>query len=272
MSMKQTLRDMVRMLTAATPGTIERIALCESEGRLNDHLDALDGAVVRPVDGSHEYLPGSIWKKLRYRFQYDTIVRPFIRYTAEEVALEVVGLDNLRGVDGAIVCSNHVNKLDSVAIFSAFPRRTYAVAAAFNNMEGFLGEMMRVGGMLPLSDSFTAMKHLDSAITTLLRRRNFIIFFPEQSEWWCYKKPRPLMPGAYHYAVKNGVPVVPVFFTFRKRGEEATSLPRFVLHVLPPVYPEQGIPAKAAIAKLMEANERAWRETYESFYGERLSN
>lgn len=270
-----TVKDYARMLVATNPETVAKIKEYEEAGRFNDHLDSLEGAVFTPVDGSFEYVTKSPRKKLVRFLQRQFIVNPFRRYTNKLFQTEVVGKENLKGVSSAIVCSNHVNKLDCMAICHALrPKKVYTVAAQFNNMDGFLGDMMRVGGMLPLSDNYAAMKHLDEAISHYLAKGNFITFFPEQSEWWGYEKPRPLLNGAYHYARKNNVPVLPLFITFREtpasRASE-TGLKQFVVHILPPLYAAEDLTGKAAVEDLKARNAAAWKKAYETFYGKPLS-
>lgn len=263
-------RKYAALLTSTTPETLEKIRQCEAEGRFNDHLDSLEGAVFRPVDGSFEYIPRSPWTKLVRALQACFIVKPFTRYTNRVLKTEVTGQEHLKNLHAAIVCCNHVNKLDCLAVQWALrPRKVFTVGAQFNNMEGFLGDMMRVGGFLPLSDRFAAMKHLDQAIAELLQKGRFVTFYPEQSEWWCYEKPRPLKNGAYHYAVKNNVPVLPVFITFRPTEasrKSETGLKQFVVNILPPIRPAEGLTGKAAVADLKAQNAKAWQDAYDAFY------
>ena len=40
-----------------------------------------------------------------------------------------------------------------------------------------------------------------------------ILIYPEQSMWYNYRKPKPLKVGAFSFAVKNNVPVLPIFIT-----------------------------------------------------------
>ena len=48
--------------------------------------------------------------------------------------------------------------------------------------------------------------------------------------WWNYRKPRPVTPGAYRFAVNNNVPVLPMFITLKdtdKIGADwITDLPK----------------------------------------------
>ena len=51
------------------------------------------------------------------------------------------------------------------------------------------------------------------AVNTILNEKDFILIYPEKSLWWNYRKPKPLKNGAFNLAVKNNVPVLPIFIT-----------------------------------------------------------
>lgn len=257
------------MLSATTPEALKKIAEYEAEGRLNEHPEGMFAPAYRAVTGDYRYLTANPFKNMYTAFCRQFIVKPFMRYTNKLLRTEVRGEENLEGIRGAIVCCNHVNKLDCMAIAYALNRRTYTTAAEFNNMSGFLGDMMRVGGMLPLSADYRAMANLDRAISKLLDKGKYITFFPEGSEWWCYEKPRPQLIGAYRYAVKNGVPVVPVFITFKPTPEsesQETGLKQFIVNILPPVYADLSLPPKQAALKMRDECADAWAKMYAQFY------
>ena len=56
------------------------------------------------------------------------------------------------------------------------------------------------------------MKALDS----ILEEGNIVQFYPEASLWPYYSKIRNFKTGAFHFAVRNNVPIIPMVFTFRK--------------------------------------------------------
>ena len=185
----------------------------------------------------------------------------------------IVGKENLKNLNSAIICSNHINKLDCMLIQNALkPKTVYFTAAEFNNMEGFVGDMMRAGRLLPMSRNYKAQKNFLLTIEKLFKKRKFVTFFPEGSEWWCYKKPRPQNSGAYNVAVKNNVPVLPIFFTFNET-EESKSSPigykQFVINILKPIYPDPQLSSKDNIKSMMDNCKNQWQETYNNFYNKK---
>ena len=264
------VKKYVKLLTETDDKTLDRIAEYEAIGRLNDHLeDAM--APYTPVEGDYNYFPKGTIKTF---FQRHFFLKPLYRQTMKTFQIKVNGKENLQGINAAIVCSNHVNKLDCLAVqYACEPKKTYFTAAHFNNMQGFVGDMMRLGGMLPMGESFAARKNLDSAITRFLNEGNFITFFPERAEWWGYEKPRPLLNGAYHFAVKNNVPVIPVFITFNQTEaskRDRKGIKQFVVNIGKPLYAPQGLSFNEAKEWLKNENYKTNCAIYEQFYGKKL--
>ncbi len=246
----------------------------ERLGEFDRHIDPIDESICLPVDESFPYIPrGGL--RFKYAFERACYVKPFIRRTNRHILrTEVVGRENLRGVGAAIVTCNHVNKFDCLAVkYAAKGHKTYIIGAKFNNMSGFLGEMMRAGGLLPLSDSPSAMKNLNRAIAQRLSEGAFVVCYPEQAMWWNYEKPRPFKDGAFSLAVINNVPIVPMFITFRHSGEldeNGIEIKYMTIHIMPPIYPTEGAPRRKNVADMRETNYRMCREKYEEFYGKPL--
>ena len=262
------VRKYVQMLASTEKETLDKIAEYESKGLLNEHLDT-NPAPYKKVDENFEYLPKNIFKRAKLALQRFFFVGPLRRETNKLFQTIVNGRENLKGLRGAVICSNHVNKLDCMAIEHALKRKIYFTAAEFNNMEGFVGDMMRAGRMLPMSSTFSGQKNFLNTLSKLLKKGCLVNFFPERAEWWCYKKPRPQHNGAYNVAVKNNVPVVPVFITFNETEDSKKSplgFKQFVVNILKPIYPDENLSLKENVEKMMQNCETQWKETYKSFY------
>ena len=114
------------------------------------------------------------------------------------------------------------------------------------------------------------MKKFMKAISVLLKRGEKILIYPEQAMWWNYKKPRPLKSGAFKFAVKNNVPIVPAFITLEdtdKVGANGFNIPAHTIWFLPPIYPQKGLTEKENVEYMKEQNFNAWKELYEKVYG-----
>ena len=60
-----------------------------------------------------------------------------------------------------------------------------------------------------------------------------MLVYPEQSMWWNYRKPKPLKKGAYTFAAKNHVPVLPCFITMEDSdilGDDGFYVQEYTIH------------------------------------------
>jgi 1-acyl-sn-glycerol-3-phosphate acyltransferase len=252
----------------------ERYLTLEKEGKFDEHVDPIDYSAVIPVTKDFHYYPVG-WKEKLGRFlRYHFVVEPIMRHVNHhDLESKVVGKENLKGIKKAIVTCNHVQMFDCMALKKAMGGHYLnIVAASFNNFPGFLGDGMRASGMLPLPAEFDGMRNFEKAIETSLAKKHYVLFYPEQSEWWYYKKVRPFKDGAFHYACKYDVPVVPCFISFEPRkhkikDKEGMYPERMIVHILPPLYPDPIRPFAERKASLRDRAFAETKECYEKTYG-----
>ena len=246
----------------------------ERLGEFDRHVDPVDESICLPVDENFPYIPQG-FLKLKYALERTLYINSARKKINRDILrTQVYGRENLEGVDASIVTCNHVNKFDCLAVqYAAEGHRTYIIGAKFNNMRGFLGEMMRAGGLLPLSDSMGAMKNLNRAISTLLKKGNYVVCYPEQAMWWNYEKPRPFKDGAFSLAVMNDVPIIPMFITFRPSREydqNGIEIKYMSVHVMKPIYPQTDLPRRQRVNALREQNYLMCCEKYREVYGKEV--
>lgn len=183
----------------------------------------------------------------------------------------VVGKKNLKKINGigAITLCNHFHYLDTLFVRQAIGHiNSYHTMAPWNNKGGIGGHIIRHGGTWPFSSDLTAMRNLSMEMERQLKRGKRVNFYPEHSMWWNYQKPRPMKEGAFHYAVKFNVPVLPVFCTFKKtkRG----GIRKLRINILSPIYPDETLQRKDREQKMRECAESEWKNCYETSYGKPL--
>ncbi len=191
---------------------------------------------------------------------------------------KIVGLENIQSVStGAIVTCNHFGAIDSFLIDQTFRaakmkhKRMYKVIREGNYTnppEGF-APIMRNCDTLPLSQNKETMKKFLRATNQLLQKGNFVLVYPEESMWWNYRKPRPLKNGAFRFAVKNHVPVIPMFVTMQDSeqiGPDGFPIQIYTMHIEKPIYADQNLDDKQNIEKLKQLNFDLWKNIYEQTY------
>ena len=254
---------------------LKRIEEQEKKGEFDVHVDPIDFDNYYPVDENFHYIKKGFKEKFKNWFLYVTKVLPFTKYINKKVFKTiVVGRENLKGIKKAIITCNHVNKFDCLVAKGSLRHRLYITAAYFNNQKGKFGDYMRAGGMMPFSsDNHKAMKNFNDAIEKRLNQNSYVLFYPEQAMWYNYEKPRPFKNGAFHYAVKHDVPVIPTFITYidrEEKDEEGINLKTFVFHIGKPIYVDKNLNNKDNIEYLRNEAYKQCVSIYESFYKKKL--
>ena len=107
------------------------------------------------------------------------------------------------------------------------------------------------------------------AVDTILQRKDFILIYPEQSMWWNYKKPKPLKDGAFKFAVRNDVPVLPIFITMEDSSiiqDDGFPVQKYTINIEKPIYPDKNLNKKQNINMMRDKNFDVWKNIYENFY------
>ena len=134
--------------------------------------------------------------------------------------------------------------------------------------------LMRNCNTLPLSSNMATMKEFMDAVELHLKRGHLVLVYPEQSMWWNYRKPKPLKRGAFIFAAKAKVPVVPIFICQEDSdeiGPDGFPIQIMTINVLEPIFPNTNVHPIIASQSLMEKNYAAWKKVYESFYNTKLT-
>lgn len=195
------------------------------------------------------------------------------------VVKEIVGIENLDNLKmGAVLTCNHFSPLDTFATQVVYERSTASKKRKlfrviregnYTSFPGFYGKLMRNCNTLPLSSNMATMKEFLEGVEYQLRKGHFILVYPEQSLWWNYRKPKPLKPGAFTFAAKAAVPVVPIFICMEDSeviGPDGFPIQEMTIFVEKPIYPDLSKSQYAQAKAMMDENYRVWKKVYESFY------
>ena len=258
---------------------LQKIEQYEKEGRFDEDVeDDPPGRELMPDE--IEYIHKSAADRMKTKFAYK-MARKFVYQLIDDKKLiikDIKGLEHFKDLKtGAVVTCNHFNAFDSFAIQLAYeaaeqPDRTfYRVIREGNytSFPGFYGFLMRHCNTLPLSSNRHTMKKFLAATDQLLKDGHFILIYPEQSMWWNYRKPKPLKSGAYMFAAKANVPVLPCFITMQDSdiiGEDGFAVQEYTIHISEPIYPKQGVSYRINMVEMMNKNAELWKEIYEEEY------
>lgn len=257
---------------------IERL---EREGRFD--VDAEEDPPTIPLlPDMVDYLkvkPDSIIKRKTAYMIANKFVDGLIR-DEKLVIKKIYGMERLNEIStGAILTCNHFNPFDCFTVERIFQRskhyrkkRLFKVIREGNytNFPGLYGYLFRNCDTLPLSSNKKAMYNFLRAVDTILQRGDFILIYPEQSLWWNYRKPKPLKSGAFKFAVKNHVPVIPIFICMEdsdRIGPDGFPVQEYTVFINEPIYPKVELSEREQESDMRERNYELWKKIYEDFYG-----
>ena len=260
---------------------LKKIEKLEEEGKFDvDAEDDPPTIVLTPENV--DYLRKKMTSKLKRIFANEVGER-FLDNLLKNNKLiikEVRGMENLNKIStGAIVTCNHFNPFDCFAVEKVFrmsgkieEKRLHKVIREGNytNFPGLYGFFFRNCDTLPLSSNKRTMVDFMRAVDTLLQKGDFILIYPEQSMWWNYRKPKPLKHGAFKMAVRNNVPVIPIFITMQdsdKIDGEGYPIQEYTVNIAEPIYPDENLSSRENMEMMLNKNFEVWKNIYEDFYG-----
>lgn len=183
----------------------------------------------------------------------------------------ITGKENVKLIrnTSAVTVSNHVHDMDSPMLTRAFFPDTPYFVALKHNFEMFVaGVFVRIlrGVPLPPTDDLKSFTKFQGDINSLLKNtRHKVHLYPEASiDPYC-RKLRNFKKGAFYFAVRNGVPILPMVFVYPKPK-------KLLLLIGKPIYPAsvEGIgDMKEAQAVVLIAKETrgVMQKMMDDFYG-----
>lgn len=132
--------------------------------------------------------------------------------------LKIEGKENIKNLkSGAITVSNHVLVLDCamVGIACIWKKVCYTVQEKSFQIP-FVGKLIHFLNAIPIPDKIKEKKHFIQEVDTRLQKGDIVHFYPEGSLIPYHKEIRDFKNGAFDFAVRNQVPVVPMVFQFRE--------------------------------------------------------
>lgn len=226
------------------------------------------------------------YKATRKAVVRNRLLQPLANFAAWVLNLQTQfdGLENIRQLRGpAILTSNHCNPFDNMsvrrAVRKAGRQHLYVIAQDANLLKtGLVGWLVRNYDVLPITSQprdFNYMgREFPIRLQQVLEEGHLVLIYPEQELWYNYRKPRPLQRGAYYYAARCGVPIVPCFNeiidTGRPDNAEFNKI-RLHLHVLSPIYPDPSKSPRENSFAMRRQDFQEKKSAYELAYGEPLT-
>ena len=259
---------------------IEKIKQFEREGRWSQDVEDDPPTIpLKPemVDYLNEKISSRFWMKFA-----NILARNYINSLLRKkimILKELKGLENYIEMKrkGAVITCNHFNAMDNFAVYKAIEKHVYhrelvkvCREGNYTNFPGFYGFLFKHCNTLPLSSVASTMKNFMHAVKTYLAQGRQILIYPEQAMWWNYRKPRPLVSGAFKMAAENNVPVIPFFITMRDSDivdSDGFFVQEYTVNILKPIFPKKELSVRQNAEFMKNENYSVWKKVYEEFYG-----
>ena len=155
---------------------------------------------------------------------------------------KIEGKENMENIDcGKVTVSNHVHPMDCTMVgLGNIPSKTFFTSLETNFKIPLVRRIIKLLNTIPIPQDIKYTKNFMKAIDELLQKNKTVHFYPEGSLWPYYPKIRNFKNGAFDFAVRNNVPVVPMVFKFSKQPKCFSFLKsktNITLSILPPFYP-----------------------------------
>lgn len=210
-------------------------------------------------DENYPYLDHSFKSRLNTFLIYSGAF--LVAFAANKIryGLKIKGRSNIRRNrklfrNGAITVSNHVYRWDFLAILDACRYRRMWVPVRAQHLMGKDANLIRGIGGIPLADTIGGKKKFNQAFDLLNKKKKWIHLFPESSRWDFYEPIRPFKSGAFAFAYRWNVPVIPMVFSYRKPTGIyrlfKTKHPLVTLTIGEPIMPDTSLPRKEACAAM----------------------
>ncbi len=244
----------------------------ERQGKFDTYTTPFNYDHTIPVDENYEYIPKSFGFKIASCF-YRTLM-----FLLGPLATKILfgakyyGKEKVKPLkkQGYFTVMNHCSYLDSLMLRHAIgdTKKLYLTVGQHNCKSGYGGHVLRAGGILPLATKISAVKNMNAAFHELIQKGNVIQFYAEQAMWMYYPKPRPFKRGAFTYAVKENVPIVPVFirWTEAKGLRKKIGMKKASVIVLDPIYPKEGVSTKENTIYMQHEAQKAFAEEYRRYF------
>ena len=177
------------------------------------------------------------------------------------LGLKVEGRENLSKMgDEYITVANHINMIDCAMIaLTIFPRIPYFLTLQSNLEIPFIKYLVMLFRGIPIPRKKSGKEKMVNTIDGLLKRGEIVGIYPEGHLIPYYDGIREFKNGAFNFAVRNQVPILPIVFTYR----EPEGIIRFIkrkpfitLTILEPEYPKTEI----SKANVQELKNRVYRK------------
>lgn len=155
------------------------------------------------------------------------------------IKIERIGWEKRRRLPSrAILVSNHCMPIDPVFHgLSILPRRTFFTLLEETCEAPVIGSLVRLLGGIPLPRNKKRLGDIERAVEHALSTRGLVHFYPEGECFLGNQDIFPFKAGAAYFAIKFGVPVIPIVTILKRANGRKSKRIQVNVHMLEPIMP-----------------------------------
>lgn len=210
---------------------------------LNDDFDEV-GLKRPPVPKGYEYKRKNVIFNFFGAILYHIIAKPILGIYCFFKGIRVKNKKNLKALkgQGAYLYSNHtaitdVFKFQSYVFF--FKKRVNILGFSDSLSMPVVRSICRILGYLPvpLKGDVKNLLALGDACDFYIKKKQFVLIYPEAHIWPYYTKIRNFQSGSFAYPAKSKAPVVPMVTIWRK--PKLGKKPKQTIIIGDPIFPKE---------------------------------
>lgn len=209
------------------------------------------------IDEKYEFVPEGKMFSLFSNLLYYGVAFPILKILMKIIYdLKIEGKENIKKAkNGAISVSNHVLFLDCAMVGLAYgKRKIYYTTQEKNFTIPFVRKLIKFLRAIPIPEKLENKKEFIKEIDKLLQNGAIVHFYPEGSLLTYHTKIRNFKNGAFDFAIRNKVDVIPMVYTFREPSGIRKMLKKkkdVTLTILEPIkYEENNVDKKEKINEI----------------------
>ncbi len=214
-------------------------------------------------DDTYPYIDHSTHFRWHHRFAYALLYTHVFITNRVKYGLRIHGRDILKKYakqldeHGAITIGNHCFRWDVPCILQAIRYRELWIpmyAEHFLTKDNWY--LVHIGG-IPLPATMGGQRKFIKAFDELHSQNKWFHFFPEGTRWDFYKPIKPFQPGAFDFAYKYNMPILPVVITYRERKGifrlfAPKEIPLLDVTIGEPIWPDMNNNRKDEVLRLQK--------------------
>ncbi len=171
------------------------------------------------LDETYEYIKEGVIFSFFSNLLYYGIAIPVLTILNKILYdLKIEGKENIKNLKyGAISVSNHVLFLDCTMVGLAFGlKKVYFTTREGSFKLPFIRKLIKLLRAVPIPTNAKSKSHFVRQLDEALQKGKIIHFYPEKALWPYCEKIRNFKNGAFNFAIRNNVPIIPIVISFRE--------------------------------------------------------